>query len=184
MEETTSLPARRFRWLPSGGSRGSGIPCALTVSRTRYALGATQLDDGARQSAITPPTLVASLGGGTILEMLVDEGRAALAFTARPEFCHNGGVVQGGFITGWIDAAMAHAVIARTSGSAWPATLEIKVSFLRPVLPGSEVRAEGWIERQGSSIVFLGGRLLDGAGEVLATGTSTAKLLPLRRAGG
>jgi uncharacterized protein (TIGR00369 family) len=137
--------------------------------------------DRSPESAITPRSLVDALGGGSILEMQVEEGRAALAYTARSEFCHNGGVVQGGFITGWIDAAMAHAVIARTGGAAWPATLEIKVSFLRPVLPGNEVRAEGWIERQGSSIVFLGGRLLDAAGEVLATGTSTAKLLPLRR---
>lgn len=141
------------------------------------------MDHGSGGSAITPQTLIASLGGGAILEMLVEEGRAALAFTARPEFCHNGGVVQGGFVTGWIDAAMAHAVIARTGGAAWPATLEIKVSFLRPVLPGYEVRAEGWIERQGSSIVFLAGRLLDAAGELLATSTSTAKLLPMTRPG-
>jgi CheY-like chemotaxis protein len=28
--------------------------------------------------------------------------------------CHSGGVVQGGFVTGWIDAAMAHAIIAMT----------------------------------------------------------------------
>jgi uncharacterized protein (TIGR00369 family) len=132
-------------------------------------------------TAIAPGNLAGTLGGGAILEIDVEQGRAALAFTARPEFCHNGGVVQGGFVTGWIDAAMAHAVVARTGGGSWPATLEIKVSFLRPVLPGNQVRAEGWIERQGSSIVFLGGRLLDGAGDLLATASSTAKLLPLRR---
>jgi uncharacterized protein (TIGR00369 family) len=136
-----------------------------------------------RDSAITPKTLADALGGGAILDIDGESGSAALAFTARPDFCHNGGVVQGGFVTGWIDSAMAHAVIARTGGSAWPATLEIKVSFLLPVLPGTETRAEGWIERQGKSIVFLGGRLLDANGEVLATATSTAKLLPLRRGG-
>ena len=139
------------------------------------------MDQGSRDFQIAPRTLVDSLGGGAILEMHVEEGRAALAFTARPEFCHSGGVVQGGFITGWIDSAMAHAVVARKGGAAWPATLELKVSFFRPVLPGNEVRAEGWIERQGSSIVFLAGRLLDASGEVLATSTSTAKLLPTRR---
>lgn len=137
-------------------------------------------DDGAPSSAQRQRQLMVSLGDGQIEQMLTDEGRARLAYTAKEEFCHSGGVVQGGFVTGWIDAAMAHAVIARTGGRSWPATLELKVSFYRPVLPGTTVRAEGWIERQGSSIVFLAGRLLDADGEVLASATSTAKLLPSR----
>ena len=38
------------------------------------------------------------------------------AFTVRPEYCHtNGTIAQGGFITAWLDAAMAHAVIHDTA---------------------------------------------------------------------
>lgn len=34
------------------------------------------------------------------------------AFTVRREYCHtNGTIAQGGFITAWLDAAMAHAVM-------------------------------------------------------------------------
>jgi uncharacterized protein (TIGR00369 family) len=139
------------------------------------------VNDASRAPSLGRDGLGHALGGGAILEMHVEQGRAVLAYTARPEFCHSGGVVQGGFVTGWIDSAMAHAVVARTGGASWPATLEIKVSFFRPVLPGDEVRAEGWIERQGNSIVFLAGRLLSADGEVVATGSSTAKLLPTRR---
>jgi acyl-coenzyme A thioesterase PaaI-like protein len=37
------------------------------------------------------------------------------AFTVRREYCHtNGTIAQGGFITAWLDAAMAHAVIHDT----------------------------------------------------------------------
>ena len=35
------------------------------------------------------------LGGGAILEMSAEQGRAALAFTARPDHCHNGGASPG-----------------------------------------------------------------------------------------
>ena len=103
------------------------------------------------------------------------EGRAQLEYMAKPGMCHSGGVVQGGFVTGWIDTAMAHAVIAVVGDDVTPMSLEIKVSFFAPVRPGLVV-AEGWIERRGRKTAFLEGRLLDGEGNVLAKGTSTATL--------
>lgn len=73
-------------------------------------------------------------------------GRARLEYEAQPGMCHSGGVVQGGFITGWIDAAMAHAAIARFGDGVVPMSLELKVSFFAPARPGLVI-AEGWIER-------------------------------------
>jgi len=107
----------------------------------------------------------------------VQDGRAVLEYLAGPHMCHSGGVVQGGFICGWIDAAMAHAVIAEAGGEVTPMSLELKVSFFAPARPGLVI-AEGWIERRGRSTAFLEGRLLNSAGEVLAKGSSTARLMP------
>mgnify|MGYP006441206411 CR=1 FL=1 len=121
-----------------------------------------------------------ALGGGRRLEMDGDAGRAELEFTVRPEFCHSGGIAQGGFVTGWIDAAMAHAAIARYGSQVRGATLEIKISFFRPATPGI-VRAEGWIERGGRQTAFLEGQLLDAEGQLLAKGSSTARLVPNRQ---
>ena len=103
-----------------------------------------------------------------------------LTFDARPGFAHPGGV-QGGFITGWIDAAMAHAVMWATEMQMIPMTLELKVTFLVAVRPGQQVTASGWILRRGRSIAFLEGQLRDPEGTLLATATSTAKLVPSRR---
>jgi uncharacterized protein (TIGR00369 family) len=103
------------------------------------------------------------------------EGRARLEYLAGAHMCHSGGVVQGGFVTGWIDAAMAHAAIALLGDAVTPMSLEIKVSFFAPVRPGPVI-AEGWIERRGRKTCFLEGRLLDPAGQVLAKGTSTVML--------
>jgi uncharacterized protein (TIGR00369 family) len=103
------------------------------------------------------------------------EGRSRLEYEARLNQCHSGGVVQGGFVTGWIDAAMAHAVIAVLGHDVTPMSLEIKVSFFAPVRPGLVV-AEGWIERRGRKTAFVEGHLLDAAGNVLAKGSSTVTL--------
>ncbi|HSG87902.1 MAG TPA: PaaI family thioesterase [Pseudomonadales bacterium] len=124
----------------------------------------------------SPSDLLQTLGDGRRLEMDGEAGRALLEFTVKPEFCHSGGVAQGGFVTGWIDSAMAHAAIARYGTDVWVATLEIKVSFFKPARPGT-VRAEGWIERAGKATAFLEGRLLDADGEVLAKGTATVRLV-------
>lgn len=102
-------------------------------------------------------------------------GKACLEYSARPQQCHSGGVVQGGFVTGWIDAAMAHAVIAKVGDGLVPMTLELKVSFLGATRPGP-VFAEGWIIRAGRTTAFVEGRLTDGAGNLLATASSTLML--------
>ena len=102
----------------------------------------------------------------------------AVEYLATPAMCHSGGIVQGGFVTGWIDAAMAHAVIAATAYRQWPLSLEIKISFLKSAAPGLVI-AEGWIEKMGRSTAFLEGRLLAADGEVLARGSSTVKLVTI-----
>lgn len=131
-------------------------------------------------AAIEPDhTVLTTLGDGEIVEVDGDAGRAVLAFTCAPEMCHSGGVAQGGFVTGWVDAAMAQACIARYTTAFWIATLEVKVSFFRPAPPGS-VRAEGWIVRAGKQTVFTEGHVLDADGEVLAKASSTIRLVPNR----
>ncbi|MFL0414642.1 PaaI family thioesterase [uncultured Sphingomonas sp.] len=115
-----------------------------------------------------------TLGLERIVEM-DSAGRAVLEYRAGTHMCHSGGVVQGGFVTGWIDAAMAHAAIAMSGPDVVPMSLELKVSFFAPARPGLVV-AEGWVERRGRSTCFFEGRLLDTNGKVLAKASSTLML--------
>ena len=115
-----------------------------------------------------------TLGLERIVEM-DSAGRAVLEYRAGTHTCHSGGVVQGGFVTGWIDAAMAHAAIAMSGPDVVPMSLELKVSFFAPARPGLVV-AEGWVERRGRSTCFFEGRLLDTNGKVLAKASSTLML--------
>jgi len=104
-----------------------------------------------------------------------EKKRIRLAFDAREEFVHGGGVIQGGFITGWIDLTMAFLIHKESNYSLTPLSLELKISFLEATLPG-KVFAEAWIVRKGRSIGFVEGHLLNESGKVLATGSSTVKL--------
>ena len=127
------------------------------------------------------PEGVAKLLG---LEKIVDNGaqsgRAVLHFRATMEMCHSGGVVQGGFVTGWLDMAMANVILSKSNYEQNLLSLEIKVSFLASAGPGLII-AEAWIERMGRSTGFLEARLLNEAGTVLAKASSTVKLVSMKR---
>ena len=55
-----------------------------------------------------------SLGQVRVVSLDAEAGRAAIEYRCGMHMCHSGGVAQGGFVTGWIDAAMAHATMAAT----------------------------------------------------------------------
>jgi len=124
------------------------------------------------------PTMLETLGFHRRVSM--EAGRATVEFMAGAHMCHSGGVVQGGFVTGWIDSAMAHAVLGLRLPDTVPLSLEVKVSFFAPVRPGLVI-AEGWIERSGKSTCFTEGLLRDTAGAVLAKGSSTIRLAALSK---
>lgn len=121
-----------------------------------------------------PSDLNASLGLVRIVNM-DPAGRAVLEYEAHPRMCHSGGVVQGGFVTGWIDAAMAHAAMAMAGDGVTPMSLELKISFFAPARPGP-VFAEAWVEKRGRKTCFFEGLLRDSAGTVLAKASSTLLL--------
>ncbi len=131
---------------------------------------------------VAPGDLSATLGLVRVIEIGA-EGRARLEYLAGAHMCHSGGVVQGGFVTGWIDAAMAHACMAMTGPGVVPMTLELKVSFFAPARPGA-VFAEAWVEKRGRSTCFFEGRLLDAGGKVLAKASSTLTLMDQARVEG
>lgn len=127
------------------------------------------------------PELMESLGGLKVLAIDQAAQSATLEFICRPAFCHtNGSIAQGGFITAWMDAAMAHSVILNTEPPLSVASLDISVRFLEKVGPG-KVIARGWVVRRGRKIAALAADLHDEHGKLLASATSSGMLVPLDR---
>ena len=121
------------------------------------------------------PPCVKLLGGKTIA-LDAERETAMMHFDISLDCCHSGNVVQGGFVTAMLDAAMAHAVFGSLGYFTPLPSLEIKVSFLAPALAG-EFKAEGRVLRMGKSITFLEASLLDPDDNLIATATSTAKII-------
>jgi uncharacterized protein (TIGR00369 family) len=113
--------------------------------------------------------------GGSITAVNTAEQACTMEFNVSTDFCHSVDVVQGGFVTAMLDAAMSHSALALGDCSN-VSSLEIKTSYLEPTRAG-RLRAEGSITRAGYKIAFLEGRLYDADGVLTATASSVAKLI-------
>ena len=114
--------------------------------------------------------------GGEVLKFDTEENAATVRFTAGSSLCNQDGGIQGGFICGMLDAAMANAVFCLLGDVAIVATLEIKVSYLEVSRQG-ELFARGTVIRSGKTITFLEAELRDADGKLLATASSTARVI-------
>lgn len=120
-----------------------------------------------------------SLGGVTLLEVNKADERVVLQFNCLTRFCHTGGTIaQGGFVTAWMDAAMAHAVMLCSDRRQTVASLDINVRFLQACSPGL-VTATGWVVRRGRRVANLAAELRNEAGDLIATASSGGMLVSL-----
>mgnify|MGYP001071958143 FL=1 len=116
-----------------------------------------------------------TLGIDKILFLNTNQGIASASYEAKKEMCHSGGIVQGGFITGWLDAVMALACMAKCGTDVLVLSLEIKVSFINSAKIGKLI-STGTVIKNTKTTAFLEGKLEDKEENLIATGTSTAKL--------
>ena len=118
------------------------------------------------------PPAPALLGWELIAE---DQAPGTIEVAFRPDewMLNPQGTVQGGFVAAMLDDTMGPAPVSMTGGKTMPSSVDLTVSFIRPVLPGRVV-GHGRVVKAGRSIVFLEGELFDEAGRLLARATSSA----------
>jgi uncharacterized protein (TIGR00369 family) len=118
------------------------------------------------------PEFIHMLGG-----RVVEAGNDALTmnFDIGRQFCHSGDIVQGGFITAMLDAAMSHAVFMLDDTVVGLSSLEISTRYLEVTRAG-QLAAVGRIVRLSYKTAFLDGQLFNAEGKLLATTHSVAKL--------
>ena len=97
-------------------------------------------------------------------------------FEARPDFLNPNGSVQGGIVTAFLDEAMSLSALVACDLNAAVPTLEMKTSFLRPLMT-ERARARGQVVRLGSSVIFTEGWLWNGDGVLCATASATTARL-------
>ena len=161
-------------------------------------------DDDVRRNVgvVTPETLMAEDGMSFLRGMLdgrhpcapyadtmdihlfeVDQGRVVFVGKPSARFLNPIGVIQGGWAATILDGAMAHCIHTTLKPGENYTTLEMKINFIRPVLPSNgSVRCEAKVIHRGGRTATSEGRLLDERGKLLAHGSETCMIFPAEAA--
>ena len=147
------------------------------VESAAYGHGLTGLEFLHRQtSGLIPAAPVADLIG--LRGTYVMPGRVTFEYEPREEHYSSLGAVHGGIVTAVLDTAMSAAMQSVLDADVGLATVELRTSFVRPVTLTTDVfRVEGTVVHAGSRIVTAEARLVDRAGTLYATSSSSALVL-------
>lgn len=115
--------------------------------------------------------------GAQVIRFSSEPPEIEMEFEAVHDFTHSDGqVVQGGFVTGMLDAPMAHLLMGLFDFKIVPMTLDINVSFLAPSRQG-KLNCIAKVLQLGKSTAFMTSKLYQ-KGVVVASATSTVRLVP------
>jgi uncharacterized protein (TIGR00369 family) len=121
-----------------------------------------------------PPPPAARLLGWRFIG-LDEHGVLSCSFEATEAMLNPAGVVQGGMLAAMLDEIMGPLVAAISREQVFTQTLEMKISYMRPAHAGT-ILGEGRILHRGRNVVFLEGRLLNREHDLVALGSSTARV--------
>lgn len=89
------------------------------------------------------------------------------------------GTVHGGYGCTLLDSVMACAVHSTLAVGQGYTTVELKVNFTRPILPGMRVRGIGTVVNRGRQLAIADGRIVGEDGKLLAHATTTCLLFAM-----
>ena len=109
----------------------------------------------------------------------VEEGQVVFAGRPSARFLNPVNTIHGGWAATILDAAMAYCVHTTLKVGENYTTLEMKINYVRPVLPSCGiVRCTGKLIHRGSRVATSEGQLLDERGKLLAHGSETCMIFP------
>ena len=125
------------------------------------------------------PPFIDLLNGRVVSADVVDQS-CRFEFQPTLQHCHSIDIVQGGFITVMLDAAMSHAVFAHLAdeGVIGLSSFEVTTRY-HAITRGDQgpIYAKGWIRQATFKTVFLESELTSAGGDLLATAQSVAKIV-------
>ena len=131
--------------------------------------------EGIRDGAIPPPP-IALLLGFEIVE--VGDGEVRFAVTPDESVYNPLGMVHGGLACTLLDTVVGCAAQTTLPAGTGYTSIELKVSYLRPIHAGVPLVAHGWVTKPGRRVAFTEADIRDPEGKVLATASSTLLVIP------
>lgn len=105
-----------------------------------------------------------------------EAGRAVFEAMVRPELLQNG-VLHGGVLASIADSACAVAAISRIFPENYATTINLQVSYLKPVVVG-RFRAVGRCLRAGKSVLFSQAEVFDEKEALVCSASSQLMVIP------
>lgn len=102
----------------------------------------------------------------------VGSGTATLALDVRNELTQNNGIVHGGAIASLIDTATAFAIISLLAPRESVTTVDLTISYLRPLTSG-RLRAVAKVVRAGRRLIVVSAEVFTPDGKLATTALST-----------
>jgi uncharacterized protein (TIGR00369 family) len=133
---------------------------------------------------ISPPSVfdrfelpaASALLGWTLRAVDPPAGTIEIGFTVDDRFGNPQGFVQGGIIAAMLDDTHGPALFAHVDGKVFPVTIDCNISFIKAAQFGNFV-GKGRLVNMGKTIAFTEAELFDEAGELIARGTFTSRLV-------
>jgi uncharacterized protein (TIGR00369 family) len=167
--ETESTPIDRSRTV-TWEDPLVGAAMAKTMSGLEYIRG---LIDG----SVPPPPIV------NLMRMQpVSAEVGTVTFTCDPDESHYNpiGSVHGGLVCTLLDSVLGCATQTTLPKGQGYTSLEIKISYLRPVTADTgQLTAVGVVTKPGSRAAFAEGTVVDSRGKLIATASSTLLIFPV-----
>ena len=135
------------------------------------AIATTGLDAlRAVQAGEVPAPGIARLLGFSLT--VVEHGHVECELLTRDDMTNPMGSVHGGIAATLLDTVMGCAVHSVLPADARYTTTDLQVRYVRPVVPGTRVRARGTVVHQGRRLVTAVGELVDDADRLVAHATT------------
>ncbi len=102
----------------------------------------------------------------------IESGSATLLMRVRKQLTQNHGVVHGGAMASLIDSATAFAIITLLAPEEKVTTVDLTISYVRPVMNGS-VSCTAKVVRAGRRLFVVSAEVFDDGQKLVATALST-----------
>jgi uncharacterized protein (TIGR00369 family) len=122
-----------------------------------------------------PPAPIAETLGFALTG--VGDGEVWFAGTPGESVYNPIGAVHGGVVCTLLDSVCGCAVHSTLPAGTGYTSVEIKVSYLRPVKAGDELTAHGWVTKPGRRVAFSEGDVRDRQDRLVATASSTLLIM-------
>lgn len=145
------------------------------VAQAARDLSGIEVMEAIRDGRLPPPPMAALIG---FRMRVVEPGRIVMDLEAREDLENTIGLLHGATAAALLDTAMGCAVSTRQAAGQGSVTLDLKLTYLRPLsVRSGTVAAEGKLIKLGRQTSYTEGFVRDGRGDLAVHATATFSMI-------